>query len=528
MGAHAPLPRYGPFVRHFNTAGPCNPLYHYMLAPERRIPEVRGIIEEQGYYVVHAARQSGKTTAVLALAQQLTAEGTYAAALLSVEVGQTFSDDPDRLEPAILQAWRESASAWLPRELQPPPWPEAPSGSRLSAALAAWSEACPRPLVLFLDEVDALRDDGLISVLRQLRDGFPRRPGRFPFSVALVGLRDIRDYRVASGSEGRLGTSSPFNIKVESVTLRDFTRDDIAELYAQHTAEVGQVFTTEAVDRAFDLSFGQPWLVNALARQLVSVLVPHAARAITGADVDAAAELLIQRNDTHLDSLAERLREPRIRQIIEPMLAGLSLGDVPADDIGFALDLGLVRRSAEGGLVIANPIYREVIPRMLGVTPRASLPQISPSWLTPAGSLDERRLLDAFISFWRRHGEPLLKSAPYHEIAPHLVLLAFLERVANGGGRVEREYAIGRGRMDVCLRLGGSVLGIEIKVWRPGRKDPCEEGLSQLDGYLAGLGAASGWLVIFDRRPGLVAIEERVEWRDAMTPGGRKVVVFRG
>src|SRR5205085_7532842 len=138
----------------------------------------------------------------------------------------------------------------------------------------AWAQACPRPLVLFIDEIDSLRDEALVAVLDQLRAGYGRRPEGFPWSLALVGMRDVRDYKVASGGSDRLHTSSPFNIKVESVTMRNFTRDDVAELYQQHTDDTGQVFLPEAVDRAFYWTQGQPWLVNALARQLVEVLVP--------------------------------------------------------------------------------------------------------------------------------------------------------------------------------------------------------------------------------------------------------------
>jgi hypothetical protein len=76
-----------------------------------------------------------------------------------------------------------------------------------------------------------------------------------------------------------------------------------------------------------------------------------------------------------------------------------------------------------------------------------------------------------FLDFWRRHGEPLLGTAPYHEVAPHLVLMAYRHRVVNGG-TIEREYAIGSGRMDPCLRYAGETLGIEIKVWRPGHHEP--------------------------------------------------------
>ena len=512
--------------RRFNTAGPNNPEDHYTLPVLARLPDIRRLIDDKLYFVLHAPRQAGKTTALMTLARELTHEGGYVAVLVSMESGVPFRDNVGMAEDAVLSAWRSAASRRLPPELRPPPFPTAPPGRRVADALQTWAEAAPRPLVVFLDEIDALENETLVSVLRQIRDGYADRPRHFPWSLILIGLRDVRDYKVASGSDGRLGSASPFNIKSESLTLRNFTRDEIAELYGQHTAETGQVFLPEAIDRAFYFTQGQPWLVNALARQLVEVLVPDPATAITAADTDAAKEILIRRQDTHLDSLAERLREPRIRAILEPMLAGEPLGDVPDDDRRFATDLGLVRLSAEGGLEVANPIYREVIVRVLASGPRDSLPQIATTWLTPEGRLDEERLLETFLAFWKQHGEPLLGAAPYHEVAPHLVLMAFLHRVVNGGS-IEREYAIGRGRMDLCLKHGQDTLAIKIKVWHPGRVDPLAVGLEQLDGYLAKLGLAGGWLVLFDRRPGIAPIEERLATFDAITAGGRAVRVIR-
>jgi hypothetical protein len=512
--------------RFFNTAGPNKPGLHYTLPVLARLPDVRRLIDQQIYFVLHAPRQVGKTTSLLHLGRELTAEGAYVAVLVSMEVGSAFPHDPGAAELAILGAWRSWVEFALPPELQPPPWPEAAPGARIAAALGAWARAAPRPLVVFLDEIDGLQDETLISVLRQIRDGYPRRPDVFPHALALVGLRDVRDYKVASGGSDRLRTSSPFNIKSESLTLRNFNRDEVAALYGQHTAETGQAFTPEAVDRAFALTEGQPWLVNALARQLTEVLVPDRAAAVTAGRVDEAAEILIRRQDTHLDSLIERLREPRVRAVVEPMLAGDELGDVPAEDLRFIQDLGLVRPSEAGGLVVANPIYREVIIRALASTARASLPQIPVTWLTPAGRLDKARLLASFLDFWRQHGEPLLCTAPYHEVAPHLVMMAFLHRVVNGGS-IEREYALGSGRMDMCLRYAGETLGIEIKVWRPGQTDPLRQGLVQLDGYLASLGLDSGWLTIFDRRPGLAPVEERLAVSEETSPGGRRITVIR-
>ncbi|MCY1017490.1 ATP-binding protein [Pyxidicoccus sp. MSG2] len=514
-------------ARWFNTAGPCNPVDHYMLPALRRLPEVQRLIDQKGYFVVHAPRQVGKTTALLSLARDLTAEGRHVGVLVSMEVGAAFLHDVGAAEAAILQSWRNAMRAQLPPELQPPVFPEAPPGNRIATALTAWSEAAGKPLVVFLDEVDALRNGVLISVLRQLRDGYRNRPDHFPASLALIGLRDVRDYKVASGDGDRLVSASPFNIKVRSLTLRDFTEDEVAELYAQHTSETGQNFEPGALTLAFELTQGQPWLVNALAKVAVEELVPDVSRPVRRADIEKARAILIQRQETHLDSLAERLREPRIRAVLEPMLAGDIPGALPPDDVRFAVDLGLIRITSTSGVEVANPIYREVIVRELAYSSRAALPAIQPSWLKPDGRLDAERLREAFLAFWRQHGEPLLATAPYHEIAPHLVLMAFLHRVVNGGGTIEREYAIGRGRMDLCVRYGQDTLAIEIKVWRDREPDPLAEGLTQLEGYLHGLGEQRGWLVLFDRRSGQPPISERTHAEEARTPSGLPVTVIR-
>jgi type II secretory pathway predicted ATPase ExeA len=513
--------------RWFNIAGPCQADIHYMLSPVNRMPNLEQLIEQRSYFVIHAPRQTGKTTAMLALAQQLRNSGRYTSVMVSAEVGVPFSHDPGAAENAILAAWRASARLDLPEDLHPPVWNEEQSGQRIQSALQAWAQASPRPLVVFIDEIDSLQDEALISILRQLRDGYRNRPKNFPLSVGLIGLRDVRDYKVDSRGSVRLNTSSPFNIKVRSITLRNFNADEVGELYRQHTDDTGQVFTKEAIQTAFDLTQGQPWLVNALAKEAVEEIVTDINIKITPEHILTAKEVLIARQDTHLDSLAEKLREPRVKAIIEPILAGQTLGDTPSDDRQYLIDLGLLRRDPEAGLTIANPIYREVIPRVLVQGTQDTLPYISPTWLTSNGEIDTEVLLQAFISFWRQHGEPLFGSAAYHEIAPHIVLMAFLHRVVNGGGTIEREYAIGRDRMDLCLRYKNLTLGIELKAWHNKKGDPLEDGLEQLDSYLARLGVDFGWLIIFDQRSKAPPIEERLTTQMTTTKNGRSVTVVR-
>ncbi|MBD2202818.1 AAA-like domain-containing protein [Calothrix sp. FACHB-1219] len=516
--------------RWFNIAGPCQADKNYMLSPTSRLPDWEILIQQESYFVVHAPRQTGKTTAMLALAQQLTATGRYAAVMVSVEVGSAFNHDPSAAELAILGTWYDTIAIRLPNELQAPVLTQGQKeepGRRIRTFFQAWAQSCPRPLVVFIDEIDSLQDQTLISVLRQLRDGFPNRPENFPSSVGLIGLRDVRDYKVASGGSDRLNTSSPFNIKVSSITLRNFNAAEVQELYQQHTEETGQIFTLEATATAFDLTQGQPWLVNALAKEVVEKMVKDRSIAITKEHILQAKEILIARQDTHLDSLAEKLREKRVKDIIEPILSGQALPDTPADDRQYLIDLGLLRRDPAGGLVIANPIYREVIPRVLVQGTQDSLPHISPSWLTPKGELNIDALLQAFLKFWRQHGEPLLGSAVYHEIAPHIVLMAFLHRVVNGGGTLEREYAIGSDRMDLCLRYKDVTLGIELKVWREKKRDPQTEGIEQLESYLGRLGLDFGWLFVFDRRKNALPMEERLSTQVVLTENQRRITVIR-
>jgi hypothetical protein len=523
-------------MRFFNTAGPVNCQDHYCLPPLQRInlDDVMMLIGQRKYFLLHAPRQTGKTTCLLALMEHLNRGSEYRAVYANIEAAQAAREDVAEGIRAVLSALADRArqhlgdtfleAAWSRILQQHGPY------AALNIALTQWAEGDPRPLVLLLDEVDALVGDTLISLLRQLRAGYDTRPARFPQSIILCGVRDLRDYRIYSERERTPITGgSAFNIKAESLRLGDFSQAEVATLYAQHTAEIGQAFEPAAVRAAWELTQGQPWLVNALGYEVCFRMKEgrDRTRPITLAMMLEAKENLIRRRETHLDQLADKLREDRVRRIIEPMLAGRALGNVSEDDRQYVVDLGLVQRDRSGGLIIANPVYREVIPRALASGPQDSLPAIQPTWLRPDGSLDFDQLLQAFLAFWRQHGQPLLASAPYHEIAPHLVLMAFLHRVANVGGTVEREYAIGSGRMDLCLRYGTLTLGIELKVWRDGEDDPLEAGLAQLDGYLDGLGLDTGWLVIFDRRSGQPPISKRTSAAPAITPAGRTVTVIR-
>ena len=231
-------------------------------------------------------------------------------------------------------------------------------------ALTRWAEATAKPLVLLIDEIDALLGDVLLSVLRQLRAGYVRRPGSFPQSVVLCGVRDVRDYRIRSRAENAvIAGGSAFNIKARSLRLGDFSRSEVLALLGQHTEETGQGFTADAQETIWTQTQGQPWLVNALADETCfgGEGAKDRQRPITAEAILEAREQLILRRETHLDQLVDKLQEDRVRRIVEPLLSGGEDRDFSAGDLEYTRDLGLVAKDEP--LRIANPIYAEVVPR---------------------------------------------------------------------------------------------------------------------------------------------------------------------
>ncbi len=486
-------------------------------------------IEAELYWVLHAPRQSGKTTFLQSWMRKINAEGKAVACYVSVETGQGITDE-EKAIPGLCSAIRSFARDFLGQEFMPPVSPE-PAAMMLSDTLHQWAAlVAPKPLVVLFDEVDVLQDQAMVSFLRQLRSGFSKRGiGIFPISVALVGMRDLRDYLVRSKDGVGLRSGNPFNIKQDSATLSSFSSQDVRSLVAQHTEETGQVFSEEALALVYELTRGQPWLVNALLQKCVWQLCPKGER-VGIEQIEAARELLITERAVHLDSLAERLRDPRVKRIVQSIMIGESDPTLTrGDDFLLTLDLGLVTKEG-GGASISNPIYRETIARVLSEGMQDAIPAPEFRWRRPDGKLDMEALFHEFQRFWRRHADIWEEKADYTEAFPHLLLMAFLQRVVNGGGRIEREYAAGRGRMDLAVLYGGAWSIIEIKLVHPGdgRATTVTEGLEQVIRYRDTIDrSADAWLVVFDRTPAgrLKSWEQRLTWEALETVGGGVTVV---
>src|SRR6056297_3281079 len=524
----------------FNTAGPIIREDNYCIDPLNRInkDEIMTLVDKWRYFILHAPRQTGKTSSLLALQDYINKEGQYKCLYVNVEPAQAARSKVEEGIKAIIVELGSCASLYLKEDYffeHLNTFIAYGGYTAFKTALSRWCQQSEKPVILLIDEIDSLVGDTLISVLRQLRAGYAERPKAFPQSIILCGVRDVRDYRIFSDKDQQIITGgSAFNIKAKSLTVGDFTQEEIKTLYEQHTKETGQEFEEGLYELAWEYTRGQPWLVNALANEVCFENKAGRDRttAITAQMFEAAKNELIIRRDTHIDQLADKLKEDRVRRIIEPMLAGESFDeDVFDTDVEYCKDLGLIKRTQEG-YQIANAIYREVIPRELGYMTQLSLESLyRRQWyIEENGTLNMMKLLKAFQQFFREHSESWLTRFKYEEAGPQLLLQAFLQRIVNGGGLIDREYGLGRKRTDLYIRwpiipdrftenkkqnhdeqkehpfplsynpddLQRIVIELKLK-HNNALERVIEEGLKQTAAYVDKTGAKEAYLIIFDQ-----------------------------
>ena len=537
--------------RFFNTAGPQQVDIHYTIDPLTRfdLDDMLMLIRQRKYFVLHAPRQTGKTSCMLALRDLLNQQGDYIAVYANVEGGQASRDNVQSVVKSTVDVITHETEMIVgdtfPRGVRDSVQGEG-HDSMLSTYLSKLSMALPKPLVLIIDEIDALVGDSLISVLRQIRSGYANRPASFPNSIILCGVRDVRDYRIQTSGKDIVTGGSAFNIKSESLRLGNFTQNEVHVLYMQHTEETGQHFDEACFPLLWLATEGQPWLVNAVGYEVTMKMKENRDRSvhITPDMIERAIENIIYRRDTHIDILIDKLSEPRVKRVIEPILANSEEPDeskMSDDDIQYVKDMGLVVKERGKPLRISNAIYREIIPRELTASTQQQLLQ-QPQWYQRAdGGIDMEKLLIGFQQFYRENSDIWISRFSYAEAGPQLLLQAFLQRIVNGGGYIDREYGLGRKRTDLLIRkplpAAGTgpvsarqevqriVLELKVKRQKDGLDTLIEKGLEQTADYIDRVGSVDeGHLIIFNRDSQL-SWDERI-WHRPMQHRNRPIMVW--
>ena len=529
--------------RFFNTAGPNIVEDNYTIDPLSRfdLDDILTLIRQKRYFVLHAPRQTGKTSCLLALRDYINQEGRYIAVYANVEAGQAARNNVMSAIRTVCGSITEELGMLIgyqqSNELRATV-NDLDANEMLTTFLRRISQFLQKPFVLFIDEIDALVGDSLVSVLRQLRAGYASRPAAFPQSIILCGVRDVRDYRIVLSNQDIVTGGSAFNIKTESLRLGNFSKEEIHELYLQHTAETGQVFDEACFPMIWEATEGQPWLVNALGREVTWSMKENRDRSIRIIPemIYRAQERIIYRRDTHIDILIDKLKEERVKRVIEPLLSTEGEADddiIPSDDVQYVADMGLIKLERGKPRRIANGIYREIIPRELTWTTQDALIQ-EPQWYQNAdGSINVEKLLLDFQQFFRENADSWIGRFDYAEAGPQLLLQAFLQRVVNGGGYIDREYGLGRRRTDLLIRkpltdhYGGPIQRVvmELKILRYSLERTIADGLRQTAEYMDLCGSVDeGHLIVFDRSQ-TKSWDERI-WHRPAEYGGRNIMIW--
>jgi hypothetical protein len=420
------------------------------------------------YFSVCSPRQSGKTTLLLALKNKLNAEGRYRCLYCNVEGAQVAGNDTERGIKLILSRIAQEVEFEF-QDL----WPHQNFASILGHAGAdgafmalferwLYREQPPKaPIVLLLDGIDVLRGKTLASLLRQLRTGQINSPRMFPQAVVLCGVRDVRDSDIEIGKDEYLLGRSGSDIRDHSIVLYNFTQGEIKELCDQYTAEVGQSFQESAYSRLYALTGGRPWLVNALLCEALYEMgfASDTSKPITFGMIDAAKDHFIARQDIYMDQLAAKLTSRSIRETLFPILIGGRWEKKPLqEDLDYLEDLELISKSPSGW-GIPNAMYREIIPKVMGRNLKDELAHVvdRSKFLKPNRRLDfpelikfyQRLYCDYFLTWGRRYD--------LQGVLAQILLHTFLHYVLGDRGRMECDYALSTGCVDISVGWGYSL-----------------------------------------------------------------------
>ena len=510
-------------MRRFGTQGRVYPERHYVVSRTEEIADFIHRIKDGRYVVLFAPRQTGKTTFFrFALDVLIATSSNYFPIQLNFEAYKNLS--PADFYDAFYKRVRKEIDRVFQKRGHTPS--EALThfldGTKLTNHILMMEffeefdgflkrQYSEQKVVLIIDEFDGIPQAVLSDFLHALRDIYLSDESRCPYSVGIVGVKSITQLNYDR-------SVSPFNIQDE-FHLPNFTHQQVQELLAQYTDEVGQAFTPEVIDTLHRQTAGQPFLVNRFAQILTEELEIPKTETITMEHFSKAHALLLRENNANLTHLLTNIRrDPRFESLLMKIVSydrGVQF-TLHNEIIAELATYGVITEGTDGVCEIVNPIYQYCIiqafqPLINGLegdyfSEKSDTDFID--YLTPDGLLLMAPLLDNFRDFIARAGFRILQvpDTPQEFVGQYLLYTYLDQFVRSVRGDMYLEVQTGRGRMDLIILHNGQKYIVETKIWEGERR--YQAGKKQLAAYLTLEGAREGYYVVFDHR---AAPEPRVE-----------------
>lgn len=351
-------------MRRFGTQGRVYPEDHYVVPRTAEVADFINRLKEGRYIVLFAPRQTGKTTFFQLALEALTAkDATYFPIQLNFEVyedctpSEFYGGLTGDMREKITDVFQERGEA-LPEALT-----DLLETTHLTNQLslrqflkALGKVLADRRVVLIIDEFDAIPGDAVKGFLRVLREIYLSGRTRCPHSVGIIGVKDLTqlDYD---------RSISPFNIQDE-FRLPPFTLEQVCELLAQYTDEVGQAFAPDVIENIHRQTAGQPFLVNRFAQILTEEMAISKDETITMTHFAEAYAEAIGEDNTNLTHLITNIhRDPGFKNILMEIVSyerGVRF-NLRRELISQLATYGVIGKGPDGMCQIINPIYQHCI-----------------------------------------------------------------------------------------------------------------------------------------------------------------------
>ncbi len=508
--------------KEFNVTGSCNPQRHYMVDTEKRFKAVENLIDRGNYFTINRARQYGKTTMLNKIWFRLSDK--YLVIPLSFEgLGDEAFASPATFVTTFKRQMARHLVSLRQNEALIGIWQngDASSIDDLSEIVTDFCRACPKPVVVTIDEVDKSSDNQLfLNFLGMLRNKYLERDKEgmnYTFhSVILAGVYDIKNLKLKLRPDAEKKYNSPWNIAADFNVDMTFHPEEIAQMLNDYENDVHTGMDIKAIsEEIYKYTTGYPYLVSAICKIIDERLEAE----WTLDNVQQAVKIIaIGENVTLIDDLSKNIENNiELRDFLFSIVVnGAEYSFTMVDPIvKLANMFSYIRKNQRGKTIIHNLIFEEALFMYFGnKTMREQGTKISPYVLNYVqnGKLNMEHVVTRFRDLM--HEEYRESTEPFLEKEGRLLFLTFLKPIINGIGfyYVEPQTRDNR-RMDLVVTYDKQEYIVELKIWHGDKYE--ELGRDQLSGYLATRGMDEGYLVTFDFSKNKQDTEPQwIEWNE--------------
>jgi hypothetical protein len=471
-------------MKSFNTSGPNILSEHYTLIREELIEQGVKLVSNSRYFTIWAPRQTGKST-YFKLLQVEAEKKDFMVLNINVEnyKEETLQGFLDKLQFELIHLGINA--------------PKFDTFPRFSNYIETINDC---QLLFIIDELEGLNPDLFGQFLHTIRKLYHSREKHCLKSVILVGVSNI----VGVVSDN----ASPFNI-ADNLNVPYFTHEEVRELLEMHKDATGQGFDAEVADKIFDITAGQPGLVNGFAYQLVERYPKNPTLSMKEYHVveDWYMTEAIDKNISNILNKAEKYRS-----FLEMLL--FSDTDIPFKINRPAIKAlhtnGVIRKDKEGMVEFWVPLYKKSLfdafyPYTNGEANeiRASLNTFT--FFNAQGELDIPKLINHYKAYTAKRGFKIFieKNEKGQKVIKEAGLIYSFETflaafVREADGRSYREADGGLGKSDLLIYLNDREYLFETKKYYSPSK--FKKGKKQVAHYARGFGLDKAVYLVFTPR----------------------------